>query len=432
MRTNTWLLPVASTLLLAVLAGCSQNPLGIFESIEIERAILDDRNLNNELNVASISKAGTNYFVAAGALLYRSTTDADYLADDRAQWESAPAPGSGTDNFTTTSLVTADLGSGERVYAVFRNQTATDFRLLEINPASPETEGTVILETGDTVSGDEVQSLGDLFGLDEDLDGTVDALLVSTELTGGVEYTLVETRDASTFAQISGTEASNSPYVDAFSTGLGNIYLDAQRVLFDDDFLVGANAAAAQSSGRENPAAFTGGIYDTDGTLTWLADDSGYLYSSANNTSWTRSDQIDVNTTSSSALAFTDFAELPIGNPISSRVLVVGTRGDGYRIVGTTGGGLTAANAAIQDSDDNSKYTLDTPVETDSNYEASDLSGAAINSFYVDPVFQNAFVPTPDGDPYEELSGYVFFAGTTNAGLWRSLSYSGAAQWIQE
>ena len=61
---------ISAALLAAVLAGCSQSPYGIFASVARERKILDDRNLDNEITVGAMTKAGSTYFLAAG----RSTT----------------------------------------------------------------------------------------------------------------------------------------------------------------------------------------------------------------------------------------------------------------------------------------------------------------------------------------------------------------------
>jgi len=59
------------TILATLVVGCSQSPFGIFASVARERAILDDRNLDNEITVGAMTKAGSTYFLAAGALYYR-------------------------------------------------------------------------------------------------------------------------------------------------------------------------------------------------------------------------------------------------------------------------------------------------------------------------------------------------------------------------
>ena len=71
MRIQTLLrVAAAAFALILVLVACSQNPVGIFASIEREREILDDeRGLPADINVAAMTEAGGKYFIAAGTLV---------------------------------------------------------------------------------------------------------------------------------------------------------------------------------------------------------------------------------------------------------------------------------------------------------------------------------------------------------------------------
>ena len=49
---------LAIVVLAGVFTGCAQSPIGIFESIELEREIIDDRALDNDLVVGAIAESG--------------------------------------------------------------------------------------------------------------------------------------------------------------------------------------------------------------------------------------------------------------------------------------------------------------------------------------------------------------------------------------
>ena len=82
------------------------------------------------------------------------------------------------------------------------------------------------------------------------------------------------------------------------------------------------------------PARFTGAHYDSVDDLFWLADDSGHLYSAAPGfAAWTRNDTAYKASPADDApvLPFTDFAAVPQS---AQTVLLVGTSGYGYRVIG--------------------------------------------------------------------------------------------------
>jgi hypothetical protein len=106
----------------------------------------------------------------------------------------------------------------------------------------------------------------------------------------------------------------------------------------------------------------------------------------------------------------------------TTREILVGTNGYGYRVVGQAGS-ATAATAVVT-----------TPDDDGSNYQASDLAGTAINVIFTDDVLRPLYpIPTGTGNDYDSTNdGYLVFLGTANQGLWRALSYDGPVQWVRE
>lgn len=407
------------------IAGCSNNPIGIFESIEREREILDDRNLPNELNVAEMIRVDDidvgatepidRYFAATGALYFRATDDS--VVTDRPGWEVAAAPGT---NFTALSVVAVDFGSGTRVFATFTSQSAAESGVYEINIADPTVAPTAVL----TAASAGVDSIGRLFVV-EATDGT--HLLASIESNpdpDAVTHELFASADGASFSAVAGT-AGQTPFIDVASDGANVAYLRANAVLIDTDVLAGA-APSAASTGIASGDRYTGIHHDfgSGANRLWLADDSGFLYSSDDfGASWVRTPAaIEINTNNDDPVPFTDFASVRLG-PGGEWVLYVGTRGHGYRVI--NGAATATAASAVTDN------LLPSPDVDGSNYQASELAGAVVQTFFVDPTLQDAFdVPNPSGTTSE--SGFLVFAGTSNQGLWRALAYDGPIQWVRE
>ncbi|MFW6291547.1 MAG: hypothetical protein ACOC7V_04395 [Spirochaetota bacterium] len=427
MRIQTILrVATAALLLTLVLVACSQNPVGIFASIERERQILDDeRGLDNDLNVAAMTEAGGKYFIAAGTLYSRDVNDPDYEDGDLAQWTAIGGPG------TTNAVVSADLGSGVRVYALYTGSTGEG--VYEVDPSTLEMADTPLLETGDTgsVGDDTVASIVDIFVVSD----TTDVWLVASvrESSASNDYALYVTSDGSTFAELaSSAPAAPFPYApwsDAASDGTNTAFMSSSSVLVDtdgnlgDDDLIAKTAPDLTSRDR-----LTGMMYDDSvggSGLLWLADDAGHIYTSPLDAveDWQKSASHEVSSSNDTPLPFTDFALVPVDGTRTN--LVVGTRGYGYRVLGDT---RTITYESAPQSPD--------LVVDGSNYQGSELAGAVVQTFYVDATPQSDYpVPTADGTPYEYFDGYLFFAGTTNQGLWRALSYpsdQGAVQWVRE
>lgn len=412
----------AALALILLFVACSQNPVGIFASIERERKILDDdRGLAGDINVAAMTKAEGKYFIAAGALYAREAADPNYTGGDLAQWSSIAAPGA---NYTTNAVVTANLGgSGDSVYAVFTNLAGDASGVYEIDPGAENPEPTAVLETGEqgTDGDDTIASIIDVFVVN---DGT-EWLVVSVLESGNAnDYTLYTTSDGTSFTKLAGA-AATAPWRDAATDGTAVAFMSSSEVIVDADGLASDDLTGKSAPGLASGDRLTGLVYDDSAGgsgVLWLADDAGHIYTSPLDaaTGWEKSATHPVSSGNDAAIAFADFALVPVDATTTN--LVVGTRGHGYRVIGDTSA-ITHESAPVSPDS----------VVDGSNYGGSELADAVVQTFYVDPTPQSEYpVPTAEGTPYETFDGYLFFAGTPSEGLWRALSYPGAVQWVRE
>ncbi|MFW5689854.1 MAG: hypothetical protein ACOC1U_09800 [Spirochaetota bacterium] len=423
-RTRTML---ALTILLALVGACTQNPIGVFESLELEREILDDRNLPNNATVAAMARVDSGsvgrYFVAAGTLFYRTVDDPSSNDDAvaRPEWQAGPAPDGA---YTPTSLVAADLGSGEKIYVVYAADDGTSSGLYEIDPAAETMEARLVFssDTSGVASVDRVFTVND---------GT-EWLLVAVTMSGsGLSRGLYATDNAgnsatavegSEFTPIIGVNAQVG-VIDVATNGTQVAYLTAASLLVHASGVDTGTAPETRTpseSGTTLEAGdrYTGTVYA--GGALWLADDGGHLYRSTDfGTNWTQSSVS--NGPDGNPLEFTDFGTVPESAEVgAATTLLVGTRGSGYRVMGDVSNATTTTE-------------LQSPAVDGSNYQASDLAGAAVTFFFTDPVAYTGYpVPTSNANTPEENDGYLIFAGSVTNGLWRALSYDGPIQWVRE
>jgi hypothetical protein len=394
-------------LTLFFIASCSQSPVGIFESIEREREILDDRNLGNELTIGAMALADERYFLAAGSIYHRGRVDTDYIANDREQWTRLQPPGSAADNNTSTSLVPFDpVGATPlRIYAVYSNQEGTESGVYEIDPASPSVPSSPVF-------GSESPGVESVLGVFVVSDG-LDYLLVVVR-TGLCAYAVYWTTDAVTFTAVTGAEG-NQPVIAAASDGTTVALLTPTAIAVDDDITDATPPDTGNSPGLDAGDLFGGLYYQSSVGRWWMGDNAGHLFSSEDLVTWTTNDTAyEISAANDDPVPFTAFVEV---FDMVENVLLVGTDGFGYRVLGTD------ANVTPRD-----------PDEDGSNYEASDLADTAIRCWYTDPDEQDSYpVPTePGADPYTLHDGYLVFAGTAATGLWRALAYDGPIQWVRE
>lgn len=412
-------------MVIALLASCGDVPLvGLFESIERERKIIDDRGLDNNISVAAMAKAAGKYFIAAGSLWCRSVTDTSY-PDKPATWFTIDPPGSELDNYVTQSVVVADLGGGTLVYAVFTDQTGSKSGIYSFDPAftilpnygyDDTVEKPSVALTGPIFGAPavEVRGLGELFVVN---DGTNDHLLVVVKSDEEYpRYLVQQTVDGTSFNPMTTTEAhfpvidlatdgTDVAYLTRFTVSTGTVTAD---VSINDDVTTD-NIKPIIDPKRTRIPRF-GGLFH-DGSALWLSDNEGYLYRSLDFVgSWqATADPHLVSSAPADPLPFTDFA-------IANSVVVVGTEGYGYRELKL---GTQLKPYAV------------TPDPAGSNYQASELARSAVLTFFVDYGLVGVPVPQQDGS-FTAEDGDLLFAGTSNAGLWKALYYAQAPQWLRE
>lgn len=394
-----------------VLGGCAKSSIGLFESIELERKIIDDRALDNELPVAAMARAGGHYFIAAATLWQRLTVDTDYTAGDVAQWAIVAAPGPSGSGYTTSSLTVSSASGSDAVYVTFSSQDGVSAGLYAVDPAGDLTAvsaDSLVLGTDDAG----VLGLGKVAAIN---DGIADYLLAGVR-TGTTRYAVYgsTTGTSGSFAAIAGTD-NNLPVIDVTASSTGEVaFLTKKALLIDRDGLnTGADTAdvtAAIPLADRQPE-FGGLYYETVSGTLFVTDDEGYIYRSTDfGTTWLVNDTPhQVSTNDDRALSFTDMTAVDDGG---TQLLVVGTDGHGYREL-------------------DSAFTPSAPAAELSNYQASELATASIIGFFVDPAV-SAYSPTQTGDNYEQKTGDMLFAGTSNLGLWKTLYSGSAPQWVRE
>ena len=396
---------MALIVLVGILAGCTQSPIGLFESIELERKIFDDRELDNELAIGSIAESGDRYFIAAATLWYRDVADANYEAGDVAQWVYVASPG--TPNFTTSSLVTF----GGSVYAAYSSQDGTEGGVYAVNPAADSIEVTTTAVFGTELDAD-VAGVGKVLVAN---DGAERLLIVVKKSGVTSRYSVYEsTTGGAPFAEVVGTER-NLPVIDVAENAAGAVaFLTRKSILIDSDGLnnlIDPADVTANLGIVDRQPEFGGVYYHPDSGTLWVTDNDGFLYRSVDfGTTWTANATAHlVGTDESDPLQFTDMTAVNNGG---TQLLVVGTEGHGYRELDAT-------------------FIPTSPAAEVSNYQASELAQATILAFYVDEGV-TVYVPAQSGDTYEEKTGDLLFAGTSNLGLWKALYGGDPPQWVRE
>ncbi len=402
---------LAILVLLGVLAGCSQSPIGLFESIALEREIIDDRDLDNDLLVGAIAESTGGYFIAAATLWRRDVADPDYPAGDVAQWAAVASPGASS--FTTSSLVVFDGSGADLVYAAYSSQNGTEGGVYTIDPATSPAQ--VATEPVFGTEHTDVAGIGKVFVANDPADTYLLAVVKKSGVTSRYSVYASTTGAAGTFAEVVGT-VGNLPVIDVAENAVGAVaFLTQKSILIDSDGLnnlldpvdVTANLGIVDRQPE------FGGIYFHPATLTlWIADNEGYLYHSNDfGTTWTVNETAyPVSTSDEDPLQFTDMTAIDNGG---SQLLVVGTEGHGYREL------------------DPVDFSPTTPAAEVSNYEASKLAQATILTFYVDEAC-TVHVPAQSGEDYELKTGDLLFAGTSNLGLWKALYGADPPQWVRE
>jgi hypothetical protein len=313
------------------------------------------------------------------------------------------------------------------VYAVFASLDGTMSGVYEIDPGAttPKAPATPIWGTGDDPDdGGSLPPVTDVIRVFAVNDGTDEWLAISVRRDDSANpYSLHVTNDGSTFTELANSVAATA-YLDATDDPANTsvAFMTGTRVLVDEDGISNGTDETFKSAPSVGTAQLTGMLYDPVGTLLWLADSQGHLYTAADLTaagSWSKSSERTITVGNTTVvLHFQDFAAVPDGT--GTTTLLVGSQSHGYFVLGDA----TLASHTTEPQ---------SPAVADSNYRSTDLGSTTVQTFFVDPAFQTDYpVPVPPDNAYQLFDGYLLFAGTPNQGLWRALSHDGPIQWVRE
>lgn len=412
----------------AVLAGCTQHDVGILEGIELERQIVDDGDLSNELPIRAITTVPGYVMVAAGDLYIRTDAESDGEGNDPPlTWAEISSPASETVPFQTNALVRYNGVA----YAAYTNLIGDRSAFYPVDLSSADDDS-----LGSTVTlGDAVRTHEDSWGSHGP--GMVERLMVSS--TGSTEVLFVVVRPGDDTYRLFATTGPLTEGSEFFEVPVPDSLLGApvRDVAYDGDrywFLTGAGiftsvdlASAAIHEPDEGPtgeyalvAIHYGGL--TGGDQLWVSakdreDGYGLLFSAEDGNAaigetWSSHAEPYTASLGGNELVFTDFVTVERdGEP----ELLVGCESVGYRILG--------ADATVGPV---------SPLVGGSNFDASGLSQATVLSFHLSPGRTDVPVPTGEDDQFELNDGDLLFAGTATLGLWKALFFSDPEQWQRE
>lgn len=338
------------------LTGCYESGMGIFYSLEIERK-LEDYNLENNLSIGAVAKAGSNYYAAAGAVYKRVVNET--------QWQAIAPPGG-------YNLSTSLAEHGGSIYACFFDTAAANFGLFKL-------------------SGDEWTEVTDANVANAATVISVNNYLLVSNRVSSTEYSYFYSADGAAFTT-TGLANKSAPITAAVWDGT-NYFVAIEDVVFldtdggvdpPDNFSATAGTIVTSGIGGMYFAAAGSTNIGTD-TLFASTEEGKVHFSTDNGGTWTEMD-------GGSSFPLTDIELITTSG--TEEVLVAGTIGGGYLeaviSAGDNAGDLTLT-AISRDS-----------YSTDQNYLNTELSSAPINDFFYDTVED------------------VLFAGTSGNGLWRN------------
>ncbi len=380
-------------------AGCTQESMGIFYSLEVEKDLEGDKGLDDSLKVWKLTKTTDSYFIAAGKVYRRGI--------ETGNWEEIPPPAEG--------MLSSDLEYfNGTLYAMYRTGDAATSKLYTYAEGSgPWTE------TG-TVSGAASERITGLMAVGS---GLYVSVLREDLGTAYNPYALYYSSDGSTFSLV------DLPGDNDYSV----------RMIFDGDFdgtnywFISGDAVFAGT----DPAVLTTSVSltNTDGTVITPDDMGGVYYcpelekifiSSKDGVVFAKNQpapSADLSSgwyssitkyTGETAEVFYDLIKVPgSGYDDTGAVTVIVGSDNGYYEIG------------IADSPDADSLSVTAPsglTETTTiNYLNTKLANNSIRSFAYDPAGAGG------GDD-------IIFACTTSSGLWRNTYSADAGQriWSRE
>lgn len=377
---------IISSAVLLFFSACTQDELGIFYSLEVEKDLEGDKGLEDSLKVWELTKAGDTYYLAAGKAFQRGR-DAD-------QWEEIGPPDEG--------MLTSDIEFfNDTVYAIFRTRDGATSRLYSYNAGSGS------WDEEDSISGDSNERIAGLLVVESGLYASV---LKEDLDTPSNPYTLYYSDDGSDYTRVDlpgDDDYSVRTVFDGTFDGTNYWFISGSDIFSGTDPAILTTSVDLYDSDGNNitPTDF-GGIYfceeldkiflSTQDGVIFVKNQPG-LAGNIVTSNWYNSSRIEKG---DSGEVFYDFIKIPASryDDTGAVVVIVGSDTGYYEI-------------EIDDADDSDSLTIKRPrgsTETTSiNYLNTSLSESSIRSFAYDERSNGG------GDD-------VIFACTTSSGLWRN------------
>lgn len=395
---------IFSVLLFSLLffAGCTQENMGIYYSLEVERDLEGDKGLDDSLKVWELAAAGDKYFIAAGKVYRREIADGT--------WSELAPPAEG--------MLSSDIEYfNGTVYAMYRTADAKTSKLYTFNTGSGSWTpfDSVSGDTNERVTG--IMTVGSgLFVsvLKDDLDAEYNP------------YSLYYTADGSSFSLVDlpgENDYSVRMIFDGDFDGTNYWFISGNRIFSGTDpSVLSSDVSLVNADGTDISPADMGGIYycrelekifisSKDG-LVFVKNGASAVSGTDLSSGWYSSTRKYKGETGE---VFYDFIKVPKSDydQTSGVVVIVGSD-NGYYEIYFPGDPVTAEELSISAPDGTTETTT-------INYLNTKLADNSIRSF--------SYYAGNAG-----ASDDVIFACTTSSGLWRNTFSSSAGQrvWSRE
>ena len=388
-----------SVVLVLFVTGCTQETMGIFYSLEVEKDLEGDKGLEDSLKVWKLTKTGDSYFIAAGKVYSRGIESGD--------WEEIPPPAEG--------MLSSDIEYfNGTLYAMYRTGDAATSKLYTYTAGNaPWTEaGSISGAASERVTGLMAVDSGLYVSvLKEDLDSAYDP------------YALFYSSDGSTFSLVDlpgDNDYSVRMIFDGDFDGTNYWFISGDTVFSGTDPAVLTTRVSLTNTGGTvmTPANIGGVYYCPEIEKIFISSKNGVVLvknrpaSSADISSgWYSS---ITKYSGETAEVFYDLIKVPgSGYDDTGAVTVIVGSDNGYYEIG------------IADGPDADSLSITAPsglTETTTiNYLNTKLANNSIRSFAYDPAGAGG------GDD-------IIFACTTSSGLWRNTYNAEAGQriWSRE
>lgn len=399
-----FLFVVSAFLLVIFLPSCTQENMGIYYSLEVEKDLEGDKGLDDSLKVWELVRAGSSYYIAAGKVYSRAV--------DGGTWAEIAPPAEG--------MLSTDVeyfnGS---VYALFRSGDGETSQIYRYQ------SGTAAWQQINSISGTEGERVTGLMVIGAGMYVTV----LRDDLSAGYSpYSLYYTADGSSYTLVDlpgDNDYSVRIIFDGDFDGTNywvvsgdSLFFGTAPGVFDTEVSIG-DADGNQDGNPVLPSSIGGIFYNSELDTLFLSSKDGYVLTKSDpgsagadpGSGWYSSVQ---KFAGSDPEVFYDFTKVPHTD--------YGSSGEVTVIVGSDNGYYEIGFAETTDTTPIRVSSPDgTTVTTTINYLNTKLADNSIRSFAYDP-----------GDSVG--ADDVVFACTTSSGLWRNTYTEGASQrvWSRE